>query len=414
MIRNRIDPNSTLPATRESGGVRNRVDENAETPTRSVIDRINQFFYTLVEQIKVSKGNILLGKETGEGFAEEIEIGSGLDITDGVISAKSSTESLSGYLAEYDEDGNLTIGTSTTNSDLLLKHGSGLVYEYNSGDESGSISVGRAGLEDGDDFWQEHPRASGYIAITDNESGKFSAGEVSGLGNSATLDVGTIAGTVAAGNHTHNYLPATLHATLTIGIGDSAVTYEAVISGSDGELVSVSHQAPSISPVSASHIGNAILVSRGTGRIITGNLSNSSGSVAFPWLYLIDPIPEAHAEYVSQLWTDTQSGTSFNYFLASTIEGWILGKGSVFNNATSLWYSVSIESDPAMIPDDFDLSAWHGVINAIGVPKVSSTSDTASSIAAAVNRDVPELVLAVAGGTGSGQIVTQTQTFLHL
>lgn len=50
-------------------------------------DRITQFLYTLVTQIRCSKGNILLGRVTGAGAAQEITVGSGLSLTGTTLSA---------------------------------------------------------------------------------------------------------------------------------------------------------------------------------------------------------------------------------------------------------------------------------------------------------------------------------------
>lgn len=50
-------------------------------------DRITQYLSTLVTQIRCSKGNILLGRVTGAGAAQEITVGSGLSLTGTTLSA---------------------------------------------------------------------------------------------------------------------------------------------------------------------------------------------------------------------------------------------------------------------------------------------------------------------------------------
>lgn len=71
--------------------IRNRINPDSQTPTGGVVNRVLQFIGTLVGQIVVSKGGILLGKETGKGFAEEITVGDGLSLEGGVLSADAVT-----------------------------------------------------------------------------------------------------------------------------------------------------------------------------------------------------------------------------------------------------------------------------------------------------------------------------------
>lgn len=53
----------------------------------NIRNRITQFLWTLVAQIRCSQGNILLGRVAGPGPAQELTIGSGLQITGTTLSA---------------------------------------------------------------------------------------------------------------------------------------------------------------------------------------------------------------------------------------------------------------------------------------------------------------------------------------
>lgn len=56
----------------------------------NIRNRITQFLWTLVAHIRCSKGNILIGRVSGAGPAQEITIGSGLSISGTTLSATGS------------------------------------------------------------------------------------------------------------------------------------------------------------------------------------------------------------------------------------------------------------------------------------------------------------------------------------
>ena len=73
--------------------IRDRItDSQVYQATVAIRDRINQLQAYLVKQIRCSKGGILLGRETGAGPAQEIDIGSGLTLVDGVLNATLQAE----------------------------------------------------------------------------------------------------------------------------------------------------------------------------------------------------------------------------------------------------------------------------------------------------------------------------------
>jgi hypothetical protein len=216
------------------------------------------------------------------------------------------------------------------------------------------------------------------------------------LGTAAQANIGTGAGQVPV---TGDYVPTTKHATLTVGTGNAAVTYEAIESGSGGEAISIVQAATSASAVP---IGVSIATKK-----ITVTPAGHYGIV------------------VTDCGTAASNGSYFHNGEMSIPYKWV-GSGSIawqtdtYNNyvlysaAGVALYSHSGTSDPTT-------GTWN-VIGGASAPVPTMTyaaGTTAKQLAAAVNGffsvTTPILILAKYGGDGSGIVsATITETNLAL
>lgn len=130
----------------------------------NIRNRITQFLWTLVANIKCSKGNILLGRVTGAGPAQELTIGSGLQITGTTLSATGGGGT--GTISPSDIPGLSTPGDGTGLHELHLNSAGGVCGLLNLWSDSGFKAQIYAPLSYTANRTIELPDADGTLALT--------------------------------------------------------------------------------------------------------------------------------------------------------------------------------------------------------------------------------------------------------
>lgn len=204
-------------------------------------------------------------------------------------------------------------------------------------------------------------------------------------------------------------LQSTLHASLTIGTGNSAITYEAVEIGNAGTSIQIQHvEIYHYNPTHIMRVGDTIMITPGV-PIITTTGTVQAIPDCTPIRYVAIPAVLIYTSDGSDTYAPAPGKAV--YFGFSGV--WSLQKWDMDSNLVYAATVTSAAERPDYITEEWTLIAGEGQPRPASAA-FNSSPFTASGIAAYINYMYPTLVLAKVGGDGSGVIATQLATHLSL
>jgi len=228
------------------------------------------------------------------------------------------------------------------------------------------------------------------------------------LGNSATKDVGTTAGTVAAGDDSrfNSGLTPTEHASLSIGTGISEIQFEAIQAGSGGENVQVCIADPvTTQPLTVTAVGN----------LLTITPSSRANLIVASELQKVDETPFGlnNLVFVSEgLFT----ADGRDYRLASR-PMWARLNVNTGSNYCELYVWPANSNTPGIYTGstaNYMTCGWTVAdANPDITPEFQAVESKVSEAVKAVN-SIASLATARSGSTGYGPLITQVATNLSL
>ena len=223
--------------------IRDRSSSDSSSPPDGVVSRVRQFLGMIVGHLMVSKGNVLVGRQNGSGFAEEITIGTGFSMTGGVISTYDFSpggngSSDSGKVAMFGSSGELNASWFRSIDDSgcyirMYSSGSnpGVIETRNS---SGTLGYCIIGSALGGYRTYQVPNASGFLALTPRSDGGLFGSTVP-----SSLGIATTGSSTEAARADHVHPSPTTISGKTITLGGSFLTSSAITFSCSGSVAFV-------------------------------------------------------------------------------------------------------------------------------------------------------------------------------